>query len=110
MTVATKSPALSKKLVLGSMAVGTSIVVLIFLFTPSVYGIASLAFLLGGLLLIFGYYHLVYVLPRMTKDVETRVSIEALRVSFWLVIFGLIIILLGLLHLMNILPPSGWRT
>lgn len=81
----------------------------IFFNPPSVGNIASLAFLLGGIILVCGYYHLIYVLPRMTKDMETRLSMEALRVSFWLVIFGLIMIVLGILYLMNLLPP-GWRT
>ena len=75
------------------------------LILSSVDQIGALAFLLGSAVLVCGYYHLVYVLPRTGKDVETRVSMEALRVSFWLVIFGLIIIVLGLLNLMNILPP-----
>ena len=35
--------------------------------------IAIVAFLLGGLILVCGYYHLIYKLPRMTKDVETRI-------------------------------------
>jgi amino acid permease len=105
MSTPAKPPALSKKIVFGSIAVGTGIVALIFLFARSGYGIASLAFLFGGLLLAYGYYHLVYVLPKMTKDVETRISMEALRASFWVVIVGLIIIVLGLLYLMNLLPP-----
>jgi hypothetical protein len=101
-----KSPTISKRLVLETIAVGMlfGIVVCVFARASSRYAIASLAFLLGGLILIYGYYHLVYVLPRIMKDMETRVSIEALRASFWLVIFGLVIILLGLLYLMKILP------
>jgi hypothetical protein len=67
---------------------------------------ASLALLLGSSIMVCGYYHLVYVLPKMAKSMETQISIEALRVSFWLVIFGLVIIVLGLLHLMGILPPT----
>lgn len=105
-----KSSTLSKKLVLGSIAGGILFAVLVFVLAPSTYAVASLAFLLGGLILAFGYYHLVYVLPRMAKDMETRVSMEALRASFWLVVFGLIIIVVGLLYLMNMLPPQIWRT
>ena len=99
------------------MVVGVGILLLVlilaadtFLNVPSVDQIGSLSFLLGSAVLVCGYYHLVYVLPRMAKDMETRVSMEALKVSFWLVIFGLVIIVLGVLHLMDILPPLGWRT
>jgi hypothetical protein len=60
--------------------------------------------LLGIPLVLLGYIHLVYILPWMAKDVETRLSMEALRASFWLVIFGLILILFGVLFLMGILP------
>jgi len=63
-----------------------------------------LPLLLGIPLVLFGYIHLVYILPRMAKDAETRLSMEALRASFWLVIFGLILILFGVLSLMGILP------
>lgn len=103
-----KPSTLSRKLVLGSIAAGMVIVALIFFFAPSTYAIASLAFILGGLVLVCGYYHLVYMLPKAAKDMETHISMEALRASFWLVIFGMIIITLGLLYLMNLLPPPGW--
>jgi Ca2+/Na+ antiporter len=69
-----------------------------------------LPLLLGSLILICGYYQLIYKLPKMTKDIETSISMETLRASFWLVIFGLVIIVLGLLYLMGILPPTAWRT
>jgi hypothetical protein len=85
------------------------IVVFVAIGMPSLNA-SYLAFLVGSIILICGYYHLIYVLPIMSKDVETRLSMEALRVSFWLVIFGLIIIILGFLHLMNLLPPPAWRT
>jgi Na+/melibiose symporter-like transporter len=85
---------------------------MVFVFTnnPSTYSTASLTFLLGGLILLVGYYHLVYVLPEMTKDGETRVSVQALRASFWLVAFGLAVVLIGILFLMNILSPWTWHT
>jgi uncharacterized membrane protein len=50
----------------------------------------------GSLLIVCGYFHLVYVLPRLSKDVEASVSMQALRASFWLVMFGLIIIVLAI--------------
>jgi uncharacterized membrane protein len=101
--------------ILIGVGVGILLLILIiaagtFLNLPSVDQIGSLTFLLGSVVLVCGYYHLVYVLPRMAKDMETRVSMEALKVSFWLVIFGLIIIVLGVLYLMGILPPLTWRT
>jgi membrane protein YdbS with pleckstrin-like domain len=107
-----KSPTLSKRLVLLSIAVGMLFVTVtfVFAFASYRYAVASLALLLGGLILAFGYYHLVYVLPKMVKymetrtDIETRINIEALRASFWLVAFGLVIIFVGLLYLMKILP------
>lgn len=80
------------------------VTVLAFFFAPP---IASLAFLLGGLILVCGYYHLIYLLPKVAKDTETQINMEALRASFWLVIFGMIIITLGFLYLMNLLPPQG---
>jgi len=67
------------------------------------------AFLIGGLLILCGYYHLVYVLPRMGKDIEARISMEALRASFWLVMFGLLIIVLALvLGLLLWMGKSLW--
>jgi heme/copper-type cytochrome/quinol oxidase subunit 4 len=81
---------------------------LAFLGPASIGKLCILAFWIGGLLILFGYYHLVYVLPRMSKDVETRISMEALRASFWLVIFGLVLVVLafvlGFLLLMGKLP------
>jgi len=71
---------------------------LAFIFEPSVR-MASLVYILGGLIVIFGFYHLVYVLPRMAKDMETRISLEAHRASFWLVIFGLVIIVLSCVYM-----------
>lgn len=65
---------------------------------------SSIAIILGGILLMSGIYNLTYLLPRMTKDVEVRVSMEALRASFLIVLIGLIIILLGVLNLLNVLP------
>lgn len=95
---------------------GVCILVLILVVAASTFSdglsidkIGSWTFLLGSVILVCGYYHLVYVLPRMAKDAEARISMEALRVSSWLVIFGLIIIVLGVLHLMGILPPMVWR-
>ena len=115
MTAITKWPT-SKILLFLSTAVGVCIVasilgitLYVFLDSSSVDKAASLALLLGSSILVCGYYHLVYVLPRMAKDMETQISMEALRVSFWLVIFGLIIIVLGLSHLMGILPPMVSR-
>jgi len=115
MSAITKWPT-SKILFFLSTAIGVCIVasilgitVYVFLNSSSIDKTASLALLLGSSILVCGYYHLVYVLPRMAKDMETRISMEALRVSFWLVIFGLIIIVLGLLHLMGILPPTVSR-
>jgi len=109
MSAPAKSLTRSKKIVLGSVIVGAIIGASVFFFATVIDGIAFLSFLLGSIILAVGYYHLVYVLPKMAKDMETRISIEALRVSFWLVIFGLIIIVLGILHLMGLLPPPGWR-
>jgi uncharacterized membrane protein len=67
-----------------------------------------LSLLLGSLILICGYYHLIYMLPKTMREMETRISMEALRASYWLVIFGLVIIVLCLLHLMGVLPPVEW--
>jgi len=99
---------LSMKKILGSVAIGIVLILLMLFLAPSRYKIAFLAFLLGGIILVCGYYHLIYILPKMTKDIEARISMEAIRTSFWLVIFGLIMIILGLLYLMNLLPPAGW--
>jgi ABC-type multidrug transport system permease subunit len=85
------------------------LLILLYYFIPSMTATKLLPLLLGVLIVVAGYYHLIYKLPKMAKDVETRLSIEALRVSFWLVIFGLIIIILGLLYLMDVLP-LGWRS
>jgi len=108
MVASAKPSDFSKKTILGTVAIVVIIIVLVFLLVPSTYAIASLALLLGGIILACGYYHLIYVLPKMTKDMETRISMEALRTSFWLVMFGLVMIILGLLYLMNLLPPPGW--
>lgn len=68
---------------------------LVFPSPASISELLSLAFLIGGLLILCGYYHLVYVLPRMGKNIEARISMEALRASFWLVIFGLVVVVLA---------------
>ncbi|MEM2144588.1 MAG: hypothetical protein QW279_04455 [Candidatus Jordarchaeaceae archaeon] len=62
----------------------------------SIGKLCILGFWIGGLLTVYGYYHLVYVLPTLGKDIETRISMEALRASFWLVVFGLVVIILSL--------------
>lgn len=69
--------------------------------------IASWIFVSGVVILGVGYTCLVYFLPKKANDIDTRISMEALRASFWLVIFGLIIIILGFLYAMNLLPPLG---
>ncbi|MCS7115223.1 MAG: hypothetical protein RMJ15_08565 [Nitrososphaerota archaeon] len=65
---------------------------------------STIAIILGGMLLMSGLYNLTYLLPRMTKDAEVRVSMEALRASFLMVSIGLVIIFLGVLNLLNVLP------
>jgi drug/metabolite transporter (DMT)-like permease len=87
--------------------IGVLLVVLAFQYLfleSSINRTAFFVLFLGSGILMGGCYNLIYLLPRM-KEVETRISMEALRASFWMVIFGLIIILLGLLHMMGILPP-----
>lgn len=54
------------------------------------------------------YRHLVLVLPKKAKETNTSISVMALRASFWLVIGGLIIAVLGFLYLMGLIPPPGW--
>ena len=70
--------------------------------------IAFWIFVSGACVLGVGYTCLVCFLPKKAKDVDTQISMEALKASFWLVIFGLIIIILGFLYSMNLLPPPGW--
>lgn len=65
---------------------------------------ACIAIFIGCILVISGIYNLTCLLPRMARDVKVSVSIEALRTSYWLVLIGLIIILLGISDLLNILP------
>jgi len=65
---------------------------------------SHLAILVGNFLLMGGIYNLNYFLPKITKDVEIQVSIETLRASFWIIVIGLIITLLGILNLLHILP------
>jgi Trk-type K+ transport system membrane component len=71
-------------------------------------GIAVGILALGGGILFVGYINLIYWLPRKTKSFDTTISIQALKASLWLVIFGTIIIALGLLYLIDILPPPDW--
>lgn len=78
----------------------------------SINVIGTFTIFLGTAILISGYYHLIYVLPGMAKEVKTglaeellsRVCMQAVRVSFWLVILGIVIIFLGSLHLMGVIP------
>jgi hypothetical protein len=78
------------------------------LLRSSIELIGFMAILTASLLIVCGYYHLVYVIPRMSKDVEARVSMEALKASFWIIMFGLIIIVLvivlSFLFLMGFVP------
>lgn len=86
------------------LAVLLLLIPLLSTFAPSLIPMKLLPLLVGILIVLVGYYHLIYKLPRISREFETRLSMEALRVSFWLVIFGLIIIVLGVLYLMDILP------
>jgi hypothetical protein len=74
----------------------------------SIESIGYIAIFMASLLIVCGYYHLVYVIPRMSKDVEARVSMEALKASFWIIMFGLIIVVLvvvlSFLFLMGFAP------
>ena len=67
-----------------------------------------LAVTVGIFILGIGYYCLVSVLPRKAKEIDTSISLTALRASFWLVIGGIIIIFLGFLYLMGVIPPPSW--
>ncbi len=78
----------------------------------SISKVGTFAILIGSAILGTGYYHIIHVLPRMARDVKTgiaedsvnRANMQATRVSSWLVIIGLVIILLGLLELMGVIP------
>jgi hypothetical protein len=72
------------------------------------FWIAVLVLSFGGGILCIGYLNLVHWLPKKTKNLDTVLSIQALKASFWLVIFGLVIIILGLLYLIDLVPPSDW--
>jgi len=69
-------------------------------------GILSIIF--GVLFSAGGYCCLVWVLPKKAREIDTSISIIALRASFWLVVAGIIMIFLGLLYLMSVIPPPGW--
>lgn len=78
------------------------------LFRSSIELIGFIAIFIASLLIVCGYYHLVYVIPRMGKEVDARVSMEALKASFWIIMFGLIIVVLvvvlSFLFLMGFAP------
>lgn len=59
--------------------------------------------ILGLLLLFIGYFHVVYIIPKRMKNQETTLRIESLKSSFLLIIFGCILILLGVLLWVNLL-------
>ncbi len=81
-------------------------------FVNSATHVASIAFFLGSAVLVCGYYHLVYVLPKVAKEakmgigeeLESQVITWGARGSFSLIVLGFLIILLGLLNLMGIIP------
>lgn len=70
--------------------------------------IALVILVLGGGISCVGYLNLIHFLPNKTKNQDTVISIQAVKASFWLVIFGLIIIILGLLYIINLTPPPDW--
>ena len=70
--------------------------------------IGLLAVVIGICVLATGYYCLIWVLPKKAKETDTSISMTALTASFWLVIGGIIISVLGFLHLMGVIPPAGW--
>lgn len=70
--------------------------------------IASVILFLGGGILSVGYISLTYWLPKRTKNLDTSLSIQALKASFWLVVFGVVIIALGLFYMIDLLPPPDW--
>jgi hypothetical protein len=65
--------------------------------------IAFGAIIMGLFLLLLGYLSLTLILPKIAKK-DVSISIEAFRASFWLVIVGSIIIILGILYWMEIIP------
>jgi Trk-type K+ transport system membrane component len=71
-------------------------------------GIAIAILTLGGGILFIGYYSLICWLPKKVKNIDTNLSIQALKASLYLVIFGFVIIILGLLYTVAILPPPDW--
>jgi len=70
--------------------------------------IGLLAVFIGICVSAIGYYCLISFLPKKAKERDTSISMTALTTSFWLVIGGIIIIVLGFLYLMGIIPPPGW--
>jgi heme/copper-type cytochrome/quinol oxidase subunit 2 len=70
--------------------------------------IGLLAVFIGICVSVIGYYCLISFLPKKAKERDTSISMTALTTSFWLVIGGIIIIVLGFLYLMGIIPPPGW--
>jgi len=68
-----------------------------------------LRFLIGILAIAIGYSLLwlfccINKINEKAKQTDTSISITALRVSFWVALSGIIIIILGLLYLMEVLP------
>jgi len=59
---------------------------------------------LGLILIGIACYYLFYRFNRIVESTKTSISIVALRVSSWLAVGGLILILLGFLNLMGIIP------
>jgi len=86
-----------KGIVIGFVLLLLSIAIILVSFGSfSISKLCIVGIWVGGLLTLFGYYHLVYVLPIMGKDVDARISMESLQASFWLVMLGLVIIVLSL--------------
>gem|GEM_PF-2174136 len=59
---------------------------------------------IGLSLLILGYWSLTSKLPKLAKDTKTEISIVTLKACLYLVIGGLVIIILGALHLIGVIP------
>ena len=91
-----------------ALVVGILVIACASVFADEKPWIGLLAVTFGTFILGIGYYCLVSVLPRKAKEIDSSISMTALRASSWLVIAGIIIVFLGFLYLMSVIPPPGW--
>lgn len=83
--------------------------------SKTIASIDMLSILVGGAMVLCGYYHIVYDLPhkaetrsRLSDELFARISMQASRVSLLLVIIGFVVILIGILHSMGVIP--SWES